>query len=486
MTTPLLQTGRADPAVAPVPLIVDVDATLVRADLSLESFVRVARGGLIPALLLLLALVRGRSVAKMLAARRDPVDAARLPYRAPVLDLIRESVGEDRPVILASASHRRNVARIARHLGLAEPVIATTARDNLKGRAKLAAIRQRIGPDAAFDYVGDSRADAVLWASARKGYSAGWVPSGLPVERIGQQPPHFAASLLRAMRPHQWAKNALVLVPLFASGAMLDFQLLGLALVAMLAMSVIASSIYLVNDLLDIDADRAHATKWKRPIAHGDLTVPQALASAGVLGLGGLAVGWLTGGWALAGWLLAYMVLSLAYSLRLKAVLAADAIALAMLYTLRLGVGGAAVQVTVSYWLLLFSVFLFLSLAFLKRYVEIMGSPDDHRLIKGRGYVGGDLDLVMASGVSTGMVAVLVLALFAHDPATTVRYAVPELLLLLCLPLLYWLLRAWMMARRGEIDGDPVAFALKDRRSLAIGALMGAIFLAAQFGPVFP
>lgn len=483
MSAPLPHSAAPDAAAAPVPLVVDVDATLVRADLSLESFVRVARTGVIPALLLLLALLRGRSVAKMLAARRDPVDAARLPYRAPVLDLIRQAVGEGRPVILASASHRRNVARVACHLGLAEPVIATTARANLKGRAKLAAIRQRIGADAEFDYAGDSRADAVLWAASRKGYSAGWVPSGAQLERLGPPPPGFAAALLRAMRPHQWAKNALVLVPLFASGAMLELHLLGLAVVAMLAMSAIASSIYLVNDLLDIDADRAHATKWKRPIAHGDLAVPQALVASALLGLGGLAAGWQAGGWVLAGWLLAYMALSLAYSLRLKAVLAADAIALAMLYTLRLAVGAAAVQVAVSYWLLLFSVFLFLSLAFLKRYVEIMGSPDDHRLIKGRGYVGGDLDLVMASGVSTGMVAVLVLALFAHDPETMARYAVPEMLLLLCLPLLYWLLRAWMMARRGEIDGDPVAFALKDRRSLLIGALMGAIFLAAQVGP---
>ncbi|HMP55411.1 MAG TPA: UbiA family prenyltransferase, partial [Novosphingobium sp.] len=355
MTAPLVHARLPDAADAPVPLVVDVDATLVRADISLESFVRVARSGLVSALLLLLALLRGRSIAKALAARRDPVDPARLPYRAPVLDLIREAVSAGRPVILASASHRRNVARIARHLGLAEPVIASSARANLKGRAKLAAIRARIGADGPFDYAGDSRADAVLWAAARRGYSAGWMPGSASVERIGPPPPPLAASLLRALRPHQWAKNALVLVPLFASGAMLDPGKFALALVAMAAMSAIASSIYLVNDLLDIDADRAHATKWRRPIAHGDITVPQALAGAIVLGLGGLATGWLAGGPLLAGWLLAYMVVSLAYSLRIKAVLAADAIALAMLYTLRLAVGGAAVQVAVSYWLLLFS-----------------------------------------------------------------------------------------------------------------------------------
>lgn len=466
-----------------VPLVVDVDHTLVRADISLESFARLARAGLFMALALVLALLRGRSVAKALAARHDPVDPARLPYRADVLDLIRTAVSQGRPVILASASHRRNVARIARHLGLADPVIASSGRANLKGAAKLAAIRTRIGADTPFDYAGDSRADACLWRAARRCWSAGWIPSNSRVQPIGGPRPSSARVLVQAMRPHQWAKNGLVLVPLFVSGYLLDAGALALALIAAAAMSAIASSIYLVNDTLDIDADRAHSVKRHRPLARGDLSIPAALGFSFFLAAGGLAVGWLAGGWVLTGWLVAYMMLSVAYSVRLKAVLVGDAIALALLYTLRIAVGAAAVGVEVSYWLLLFSVFLFLSLAFLKRYVELRDSPDDHRLIKGRGYVGGDLDLVMATGVSAGMVAVLVLALFAHEPETLATYAEPELLLLLCLPLLYWLIRVWMMARRGEMDGDPVAFALRDRRSLAIGALMGLIFLFAHFGP---
>ncbi|MCZ8320889.1 MAG: UbiA family prenyltransferase [Novosphingobium sp.] len=468
------------PAAQPVPLFVDVDGTLLRADLSIEAMVHQARAGLAALWQLICTMLAGRAAVKTLLARRVPVDAARLPYRQSVLDLIAEARAAGRPVVLASASHRRPVAAIARHLGLTDPVIASSRRANLKGATKLAAIHARIGPDGTFDYVGDSAADLPLWQAARRSFTVGLAPPG--VERLATREARLPI-LLRAMRPHQWAKNALVLVPLAMSGQFLDPLLVLKALVAAVAMSVIASAIYLVNDVLDIDADRAHRTKWQRPLAHGDLSIPAALGWATLLGSGGLLVGWMAGGMVLVGWLLAYVALSLAYSLRLKAAMVADAIALASLYTIRIWIGGAAVGVTISYWLLLFSIFLFLSLAYLKRYIEIQGSTDLRQLVKGRGYVGGDLDLVMASGVAAGMVAILVLALFAHDPATMRNYAAPDLLMLACLPLLYWLNRVWIMARRGEVEGDPVAFALRDRRSLVLGAMIGAIFLAALVGP---
>jgi len=465
-----------------VPLVIDVDGTLLRADLSLESFVRVMRSGLLLALQLVLALLRGRAAAKTFAARHDRIDPSRLPYRTEVLDLIASTRAEGRPVILASASHWRPVAAVARHLGLAEPVIATTRRRNVKGTAKLAAIRARIGAETPFDYVGDSAADRPLWRAARQGWTLGLLPSDGSARRLGTQPPGALSTLAKAVRPHQWAKNALVLVPLLMSGQFLVPLLVAKALAAAIAMSAIASAIYLVNDMLDIDADRAHRTKWQRPLAHGDLTIPAALGWAALLGAGGLALGWVTGGGGLTIWLLAYVALSLGYSLRLKAAMVADALALALLYTIRIWIGGAAIGVAISYWLLLFSIFLFLSLAYLKRYIEVRASTDQRLLVKGRGYVGGDADLIMVSGVAAGMVAILVLALFAHEPEAIASYAEPDLLLLLCLPLLYWLNRIWIMARRGEVEGDPVAFAIRDRRSLAIGAIMGAIFLAAMIG----
>lgn len=466
-----------------MPLFVDVDGTLTRADISLESLVRIARTGLVACLAVMLWLLRGRAVAKTMAARRDPIDPTRLPYRADVLDLIAQARAAGRPVILASASHWRNIHRIARHLDLADGIIATRGRANIKGEAKLAAIRSRVGRDGAFDYVGDSRADDCLWRAARQGWSVRHVPAGSAVERLGERPLPLARAAMKAMRPHQWAKNALVLVPAFTSGLFLQPRVLLTAALAAVLMSLIASSIYLVNDLLDVDADRVHRTKKRRPLANGDLSIPGALALSLLLGTAGLGGGWLLGGAELTLWLLAYMAITTAYSFRLKSVMVGDAIVLAMLYTIRILIGGVAIGVALSFWLLLFSVFLFLSLAYLKRYIEMRDSIAPDRLLSGRGYVGSDLDVVMMSGVASGMVAILVLALFARDPETARHYAAPELLWLLCLPLLYWINRLWMMARRGEVDGDPVAFAIRDRRSIAVGAAMAAVFLAALYGP---
>lgn len=467
------------------PLFVDVDGTLTRADISLESFVRVARSSVGSLLSLVLWLFRGRAYAKTMTARRNAIDPSKLPYRQEVLDLIAHAVAEGRPVILASASHWRNILRIARHLGLTEPIIATSGRDNIKGSAKLAAIRLRIGPDAAFDYVGDSRADIPVWNASRRAISVGHVPGSSQVQRLNAPPPSIFRTILRAMRPHQWAKNALVLVPAITSGHFSQPKTMITAVAAAVLMSLIASSIYLVNDLLDIDSDRAHRTKWARPLAHGDLTIPAALGLSVLLAVIGLVGGWLLGGVPLTGWLLTYMAITTAYSFRLKAVMVGDAVVLASLYTIRIWIGGVAIGVPLSFWLLLFSVFLFLSLAYLKRYIEMRDAIDPDRLLSGRGYVGSDLDVVMMSGVSSGMVAILVLALFAHDPATAAHYAAPELLWLLCLPLMYWINRIWMMARRGEVEGDPVAFAIKDRRSILVGVAMAAIFIIALHGPTF-
>jgi len=465
-----------------VPLFVDVDGTLTRADISLESFVRVVRASLWGWLTMIGWLLRGRAFAKTMAARAAPVDPARLPYRPEVIALIEGACADGRPVVLASASHWRNITRIARHLGLTEPVIATRGRRNLKGRHKLAAIRALVGRDGAFDYVGDCKADICLWAEARTGWSADHLPRGSKVERLGEGRAPLHRAILKAIRPHQWAKNALVLVPALTSGLILHPAVLLTAIGAAAALSLIASSVYLVNDLADIESDRAHATKWTRPIAHGDLPIPAAIGLSLLLAAGGLVAGWAIGGAKLAFWLAVYTAITTAYSFRLKSVMVGDAIVLASLYTIRIWIGGVAIGVPLTFWLLLFSIFLFLSLAYLKRYIEMRDAIDPARLLSGRGYVGGDLDVVMMSGVSAGMVAILVLALFAHDPLTTANYASPELLWLLCLPLLYWMNRIWLMARRGEVDCDPVAFALTDRRSIIVGGAMAGIFTLALHG----
>ncbi len=466
-----------------VPLIVDCDRTLTRADVAIESMVRVARRGVLEFLQLLGWLFSGRAASKARLARADPVKVDALPIRDEVAALIADARADGRPVILASAGHRRNLERIARRHGPFDHIIGTRGRDNAKGRGKLAAIRAAIG-DTPFDYIGDAKADRPIWAAARTAYTVG-VSTRSPNEvRLSQARPMWRA-LLKAMRPHQWAKNALVFVPLLTSGRIGELSFSLRALAAFLLLSLLASSVYLVNDVLDIDADRAHRTKHRRPIASGDLPIPHALGAAALFASGSLAASyWLLGASALLT-MTGYFALTVAYSFWLKATMIADVIALACLYTMRLIVGAAAVGVAVSGWLLLFSLFFFLSLAYLKRYVELREAKGpDTALLSGRGYVPADVDIVAISGISAGMVSLLVVALFAETMASDGTYASGRVLWLLVVPLLYWLNRVWMMARRGQVDGDPVAFAMRDPKSLILGCIVLAIVAFAKFVPI--
>ena len=472
-----------DPAEpAKVALIVDLDRTLTRADVAVESLVRLMRRSPMLFWQLLLALLWGRAALKTRLARLDPVDPALLPLRAEVVDLIGEARRDGRPVILASAAHRRNVGRVARHLGLFDRYLGSSRRRNLKSAGKLRAIRAAIG-DAPFDYVGDSTADRAIWREARHAYTVGVPTRSANEQRVGPPPRSPFRALVKAIRPHQWAKNALVFVPLATSGHILDFVALGQAALAFVSLSVIASSVYLLNDLLDIDADRRHTRKRSRPLAAGDLGIPLALAISGAAAILGLAIGWFLLGPATFAALAAYFALTLAYSFRLKSAMIADVLALASLYTIRMIVGAAAIAVAPSMWLLIFSIFFFLSLGYLKRYVELDESRNErHQLLSGRGYVPSDKMFVAMGGVASGMVSLLVLLLFAAEKGEGGEYAHPALLWLLVIPLLYWLNRIWMMAGRGQVDGDPVAFALRDRRSIVVGARLAVIVVAAKYG----
>ncbi len=462
----------------PVPLYVDLDGTLTPADVSLEGFVAFAKTGVRPALRLASWLVQGRAVTKSRVAAAMPVDPLLIPVRAEVQSLIDAARAEGRPVILASASDQANVQRIADHLGCFDATWGSSAGRNLKGRNKLAAIRAENGA-LPFDYIGDSHADVPIWAAARAGYSVGHNPQLPHIQQL-LTPPSATRALITAMRLHQWAKNALIFVPLLTAGLALRVPAVLNAALAMFYFSLVASGVYLVNDMLDIAADRAHKTKYKRPLAAGTLSIPQALAAVMVLISAPLISALFTLGLPTALVLFAYLLLTTAYSLRLKAVMTLDVITLACLYTIRIVAGATAIHVQLSFWLFTFSVFFFLSLAYLKRYTELSADVTPGRLVKGRGYLPEDLRVVETSGISAGMISILVLALFINSLTNSHAYATPELLWLLCLPLLYWINRVWMMARRGQVDGDPVAFAIKDRRSLLTGAFMAVIVLIAQ------
>lgn len=465
---------------ANVPLIVDLDGTLTPADVSLEAFLRYARTGIISLFRLIIWILRGRSLAKAMVARAMPLDAEGLPLRPDVLAMVKKAKAEGRMTILASASHRRNVMRVARTTGVFDAVIGSSAKANLKGTAKLAAIRAMIG-DRPFDYAGDSRADRPIWAAARQGFSCGHVPAGSTVQRITSPAPPLWQTVLKSLRPHQWAKNLLVFVPLVTAGQLFSISADLRALLAAILFSLVASAIYQVNDILDIDADRTHAAKRSRPLAAGTLSIPFAAILALALLAIAAAISLLVLGPKFTLILLIYLVLTLAYSFRLKAAMIVDVITLAALYTIRIIAGAEAIDVYLSSWLLLFSIFFFLSLGYLKRYTELAVAKEPKRLLKGRGYVASDLQIVAMSGVSTGMVSILVMALFIDDPDILRVYAEPALLWLLPLVLLYWINRIWMMAHRGQVEGDPVSFAVRDPRSLAIGASMAGMLVTARF-----
>jgi 4-hydroxybenzoate polyprenyltransferase len=374
---------------------------------------------------------------------------------------------------------------------LFDQVIATDLEINLKSTAKAQALVERFG-DGGFDYVGNDWPDLQVWARARIAHvvdaPASLLSRAQAQGNVGQvfnsNMPSKLVSMFKAMRLHQWMKNLLVFVPLMAAHQYADTQRDALALMAFVIFSLTASSVYLLNDLVDVQDDRHHARKRKRPFASGALSLITGWAAWPVLLL--VAV-------VLSAWLMpvlfsvclgVYFVLTVAYSLHLKQFAVVDVLTLASLYTLRIIAGAAAIDVAVSFWLLLFSMFIFLSLALIKRYSELKVARDAGKTgaLRGRGYEPDDLELVSSLGGSSGFIAVLVLALYIQDGQAAHLYATPQVIWLACPVMLFWISRAWLIAHRGRMHDDPIVFALKDKVSWGVGTFMlGVLALARIF-----
>jgi 4-hydroxybenzoate polyprenyltransferase len=448
-----------------VPLYVDLDGTLVATDLLWEGVVLLARRS--PWRLLRTAfttLPRGRAAFKHEIARVAVLDVATLPYREDTVTRVRAARASGRPVVLATAADGLNAERVARHLGAFTDVLASDGTTNLRGRTKLAAVQAHAG--GPFDYIGDGPADVPVIGAARNGESLSTTHGGV-------------GALVRGLRPHQWTKNLLVLAPTFLAHEYLNTAVMSRALVGAAAFCAAASGAYLFNDLLDLEADRAHPTKRYRPLAAGTLPLAHG-AVAGLILLGvGLGLGVLLGP-AFAALLLAYIVTAQAYSIVLKGLPVLDVLTLSALYSLRIFAGGIAADVPVSAWLLAFSSFLFLSLAFVKRYEELL-SPRAmlHGGAKGRGYQSEDVELVRAFGPAAGYISVLVLALYVYSDQVRSLYHRPAMLWLVAPLMLYWITRLWFLAHRGRLGSDPVIFAVRDPVSYLIGFTTILIVLAA-------
>ncbi|CAM4009789.1 UbiA family prenyltransferase [Corallococcus sp. ZKHCc1 1396] len=465
-----------------VPLAVDLDGTLVRTDTLHENLLVLFKHA--PWLLLLAPLwvLRGKAFFKAEVARRARLDVTALPYNEEVLAFLREEHARGRRLILATAADRRIADAVAAHLGLFSDVLASEAGVNLSGTRKLARLREVLGT---FDYAGNDAVDLPLWRESRQVVvvhaTAGVLLQargmGRPVHRVFEAKPAGLRVWVRALRVHQWAKNALVFVPLLAAHKATQAGMAPRAVLAFVAFSLCASSVYVLNDLLDLASDRRHPTKSKRPFASGDLPVragivlaPVLLGLAAVVALGTLPLSF-------AALLGVYWVLTLAYSLRLKQVVMLDVLVLAGLYTVRIFGGALAVGVPTSSWLLMFSTFLFLSLALLKRLSEVRRLRQSNEVsAHGRGYLAQDYELVASLGTAAGQVSVLVLALYITSKEVTALYVHPERLWLLCPVMLYWVGRIWVLAHRGLVNEDPLVFALRDRVSYVVG-LVAALVL---------
>jgi 4-hydroxybenzoate polyprenyltransferase len=463
------------------PLCVDLDGSLCRSDTLLESLLLLLKRQPLQLLKLLGWLRQGRAHFKQQIARYVLPDVASLPWNHPLGDWLKSQHAQGRILVLCTGADRRIAEAAATHWGIFAEVLCSDGKTNLTSERKRAALVQRYG-ERGFDYVGNASADLAVWRSAQQAVVVAPQKLQRQAAELTTVEQHFAPDhgprwrvWLKAMRLHQWAKNALVFVPMLVGGV-LTADALTASLTAFLAFGLCASSVYLFNDLLDLEADRSHPRKRERPLAaatlpltHGVLAVPLLLALSVALALTTPILFVLT--------LLGYYSLTLLYSFALKRFSVVDVISLAALYTLRLIAGGAATDIRLSFWLLAFSMSVFLSLGVVKRYAEIHEAKTSGRKLKGRGYRIDDLPLLANFGVSAGYGAVLVMALYINSAESMLRFAHPERLWLLCPLLLFWISRVWVRTHRGQMHDDPVVFALRDRVSQVV--LISAVLLFA-------
>ena len=482
-----------------LPLCVDLDGTLVKSDTLHDSTLVLARQR--PADLLRLpgSLLHGKASLKRYITSAVELDVAYLPYNRELLQYLQQQHATGRPIYLATAADITLAQRVADHLELFTGVLASDGVVNLAGNNKLTAFRQHFGDN--FSYIGNALPDLSILQHCQQPMVANPTRSLraalrsariTPVRSFQEQASPFKA-WPRALRIHQWAKNALIFLPLLLAHAWAPALLVGAA-VAFLSFGLCASATYIVNDLLDLESDRQHTRKRRRPFASGDLSalagvavVLLFLAAAAVLAVAlPHIVKAISPSSVLAtpyqisflGWLAAYLVTTLAYSLRLKRAVLVDVIVLSGLYTIRILAGAAATGITISPWLGGFSIFFFLSLAFVKRFAELESLRErGGASISGRGYHVADIEQLRSFGTASAYASVVVLTLYISNLTAAELYSHTNRLWLLVPVLLLWLSRLWLLASRGQLHEDPVVYAITDKRSLFLGLLVVLIVL---------
>jgi 4-hydroxybenzoate polyprenyltransferase len=468
-----------------VPLAIDLDGTLVQSDSLVESFLMLFKCNPLYVFAMLAWLLRGVAHLKRQIACRTTIDVNSLPYHMSLLLFLQNQHQANRHLVLATGADETIARQIADYLQIFDRVLSSDGKTNLSGAIKRDLLVKEFGLGG-FDYVGNSRKDLTVWHAARRALVVGspgsiqYLSDNLPtVERTFECDEADWRVHLRSLRIYQWLKNVLVFVPLVAAHRFYEIPLLASTCLAFVSFGLCASSVYVLNDLLDLPDDRRHPTKRHRPFASGVLPLAAGLwMIPSLLGLS-MGIGLILPRSFLA-MLGIYYALTLAYSMWLKRLIALDVIVLAVLFTMRMMAGSAAVAIWPSAWLLALSMFLFTSLALVKRYAELVIMRMEHgQNARARGYVASDAELLSAIGVASGVVAVLVLALYITSGPAQLYYGRHYAIWLVCPILLFWICYIWLIAHRGEMLDDPLVFALRDRMSrLAIGAMAILMILA--------
>ena len=451
-----------------VVLVVDLDGTLCRTDTLHETFLSLLATQPLKLFRVPGWIAEGRANLKARLADFGVIDPAELPLNEAVMESVRVAREEGRRTALVSAADHRQVTAVAEATGLFDEAYGSAEGYNLKGSQKAEFLVDQFG-EGMFDYIGDSKADLPVWAAARHAITVR-ATQGLrhAAEKANASVSHIdppqgrGSAMLKAMRPHQWSKNALLFLPMLAAH---DLSKIIPVLLGFVAFCLTASAVYIINDLIDLPSDRAHPRKRRRPFAAGDLMASTGVVMAAGLLMAALALGLMTGNPEFIGVLLLYLAATFAYSLWLKRKLLVDVLMLAGLYTVRIIAGGAAAAVILSPWLLGFSMFVFLALAAVKRQAELTDQLKTGRTSSGRAYEVDDLPILRGTALSAGNAAVLVLALYISSDSVQALYSRPAILWLICPILLYWLLRMVMKTHRGEMTDDPIVYAATDRIS---------------------
>jgi len=472
--------AETDHSVDDLPLCVDLDGTLVRVDTLHEAAIAVVLSDWRLLFRLPGWLARGKAHLKQQLASRWCFEPAGLPYNRALLAYLETEHARGRYIVLATAADQHAAEAIANHCRIFDEVIASDGIRNLRGQTKAAALCRRFGTKG-FVYAGNDATDHAVWHEAA---AAVVVNAPGAVRRAAEKRhrvsatiddrPNKARALLKAIRPYQWVKNLLTVVPLLSSGMFADPAAWWRTLLVFCAFCSVASGVYILNDIADLAADRQHPRKSKRPFASGALSITEGLALLLPLLAFGLFVGWKSGALLT---LIAYGLTSLWYSLKLKEMPLVDVFVLAGLYTIRLFAGGQASGHIVSLWLLGFSVFLFLSLALIKRVSELIKLAERHQQVSRRGYSAQDLTILQMMGCAATFASALVLSLYVQSDIASRTYAQPWMLWGVIPLMLFWQCRLWLSTARGYMHDDPIVYAARDWVSWLV--LLGLIGLSA-------